>query len=131
QPHHIGSALHAQCVRHLGTTDQVFGEYVIVGDEPAQVYDPPDACILRRICDIGSGEIVSVAEVRLADAVHKVVEDIDRTGVGERLLGRGFIVRVQHYSGDLVMPAEVGQSVRISGAGNDIVACVEQRADEP
>jgi hypothetical protein len=117
-------------VRHLGATGEMFGEFVNLGDEPAQIHDSPDPRVFRRVGDIGSGTVVGVAEVGLADAVHQVVDDVDRT-VGERLLGRRFVARVQRDSGDLVMPTEVGQSVRVSGGGDDIVARDEQCTDEP
>jgi len=109
----------------------VFGEFVDVGDEPAQIHNPPNAGVLGGVGDDGGGAVVGVAIIRLADAVHQVVDDVDRTGIGERLLGGGVVVRVQRDSGDFVTPAEVGQPVGVSAGGDDVVAYVEQGTDKP
>ena len=44
----------------------------------------PHAGLLRGLGDIGRGRVVGVTEVGLADAVHEVVDDVDRPRVGER-----------------------------------------------
>ena len=73
QPHHVGTAVEAQRMGDLGTAGQVFGQVVLVGDEPAEIHDPPNAGFLCRGRHIGGGTIVGVTKVRLADAVHQVI----------------------------------------------------------
>ena len=131
QPHYVGTAVEAQRIGDLGTAGQVFGQVVLVGDEPAKVHDPPNAGFLCRVRHIGGGTIVGVTKVRLADAVHQVKHHIDGTGLAEGVLRRPFVVCVQCDAGDVVMPAEIDQSVGSSGGGDDVVAGIEQGGDEP
>ena len=51
--------------------------------------------VLCGVGDIGRGAVVGVAEVGLADAVHQVVDDVDRPRLGERCPRRRRVVRVQ------------------------------------
>ena len=120
QPHHVGAAVDAQRVGDLGAAGQVFGQVVVVGDESSEVHDPPNTGLPRGVRHDGGGTVVGITEVRLADAVHQVIDHIDGSGLGQGVLRRRFVVRVQCDAGDVVVPAEFGQPVRISGGGDDV-----------
>ena len=44
--------------------------------------------VLGGLGDVGRGRVVGVTEVGLADAVHQVVDDVDRSRLGECRLRR-------------------------------------------
>src|SRR6202022_828985 len=50
---------------------------------------------------------------------------------GQRVLGRRFVARVQRDAGDIAVPAEFGQPIRITCGGGDVVALGKQGGDEP
>ena len=96
---------------HLGPAGQVLGQLAFVGHEPAEVHDAPHAGLLGGVGDVGGGRVVGVAEVGLADAVHQVVDDVDRSRLGECRLRRRRVVRVQRDGGDVaVQPKSASRS---------------------
>jgi len=60
-PHHVRTAVDAQTMGDLGAADQVFGEFAVVGNEPAQIHDPADRGILGGVGDVGGGAVVDIA----------------------------------------------------------------------
>ena len=86
---------------------------------------------MAAFADDGRGAVVGLTEARLPDAVHQVIHDVDRPGGVECVARRFRVVRVQRNAGDLVVPAEIGQSVGVSGGGYDVVPVLEESCDEP
>ena len=80
--------------------------------------------------DIAGGAVVGVPELGLADAVHQVVDDVDRTRLDECRSRRVLVVRVQWHAGDMAAPAEIGEPVGVAGGGDDLVAVGEQGRHE-
>ena len=109
QPHDVGAAVDGQRGGDLRAAGEVLGQRVVVGDETAEVDDAAHAGRLGRVRHVGRGAVVGLAEAGLTDAVHQVVDDVDRSRVGERRLRRLRVVRVQRDRRDAVMPTEVGQ----------------------
>ena len=71
------------------------------------------------------------AEVRLPDAVHQVVEDIDGPGHRERAVRRIRVGGVEHHRRDAVEPAVSAQFRGITRGDHDVVAVAEQSGDKP
>ena len=115
----------------LGTAGQMFGQVILIGDEPAEIDDPLDTGLFRPVRHDGGRAIVRVPKVRLPDAVHQVIDDVDGTGRAEGLRHRRLVVCIQFDTRDVVIPAELGQPAGISGGGHDVMAGVEQGSDEP
>src|SRR5690606_19723353 len=128
---HVGAAVDGQRLGDLGAAGQVFGELLVVGDEPAEVDDAAHPGRRGGLGDGGRGPVVGGPETGLADAVHQVVHDVDRAVVGERVPGPLRVVGVQCDAVDPVSPAESLQADRVSGCGDDLVSLVQEGTDQP
>ncbi len=124
-PHHFRTALDSERLGHFRPTGQVFGQLPVIRvlrDEAAQVDDATHIGVLGSGGDIAGRGAVGIAEAGLTDGVDQVVDDVDRSGSGERRANRLGIGGVQRYRSDVVKPPHPGKPDRVTGGGQHLMA---------
>jgi hypothetical protein len=111
----------------------MFGQHPIgvVRDEAAQIDDAMHIGVLGGRGDVAGRGPVGIAEAGLTDRVDQVVDDVDLTGGGERLVNRLGIGGVESHGGDVVKPAHPLKPGRFAGGGQHLMPVRDQCRHQP
>ena len=102
-----------------------------MGDETAEVDDPTDAGVFGRGSEVAGRGAVGNAETRLTDAVHQVIDHVDRTGNSQARASRFGVGDVELHGRDVVDPPETAEPLGVATGGEHVMAGLEKCGDQP